>query len=289
MKMLALSWLTSLTALTGCALVAGAVAASGQSTESPQATPLPNTAQAAESAPAVAAPATQDKGHKSDARPGRPVTAQVAGIVKMTESGVGTAVIQAHVEQTTALYPPSAEEIIYLHNHGVSSGVITAFIRRGNELQTQAVQAARQSQAAMTQEAPPAPAPAPTVVQPAPETYPVYTYASPSYVYADYPSPSYAWSSYWSWPWYSYAPAAWYFSSYPGQHYRSVWTHPRSWSSGRGPWASHIGGGYAPPRGYSFGGTGGFRGHFGGSYGFGGTSGFRGHFGGGVSGPSHRR
>ena len=110
----------------------------------------------------------------------------------MTESGVGADLIQAHVQQSATVYPPSADEIIYLHNHGVSAEVIAAFIRRGSELRVHAEQAARESLGHQAQLAPAAPAPAPAAVQApgyvyaAQSNYAVYPYTYPNYVYVGY-------------------------------------------------------------------------------------------------------
>lgn len=56
-------------------------------------------------------------------------------IVKMAESGVENRVIQSYVENVALAAPPSANEIIYLRDHGINSETILALIRRGKEIQ----------------------------------------------------------------------------------------------------------------------------------------------------------
>jgi hypothetical protein len=120
-------------------------------------------------------------------------------IVQMFDSGINPTVIQAYVESSSIAYQPNGDEIIYLHEHGIPSSIISAMIQRGASLREQT--AAAQSEAAAQADAPapanastaapPSPAPSPAeVVSP---TYdysgsPTYVYASPGYSYAAYPS-----------------------------------------------------------------------------------------------------
>ncbi len=127
----------------------------------------------------------------------------------MAEAGVSSAVLKAYVESLTIASRPSADEIIYLHEKGISSDVITALIQRAAELREKGIQAARQNQIY----APP-PATAPALTQ-TPQTYPVYvqpnyvapTYSAPTYVEYPVSYPSYA---YYDYPFYS----SWWYPSY---------------------------------------------------------------------------
>src|SRR5207249_4791950 len=60
-------------------------------------------------------------------------------LVKMSEAGTDAAIIQAYVETSTAAYRPKADDIIYLHEHGISGTIITALIQRGGKVQEPAV------------------------------------------------------------------------------------------------------------------------------------------------------
>lgn len=139
----------------------------------------------------------------------------VMEIVRMSDAGADTAVIQAFVENSPTAYNLRAEEIIYLHDHGIPASVITAMIQHG----------ARQREKAETTPlaaAPPNPSEN-TVVQTAPDytttptyvypsyTYPTYAYGYPSYPYASYPS----FGVYFSWPYY-YGHSRYGHFSHPG-------------------------------------------------------------------------
>ena len=139
------------------------------------------------------------------------VSYEVEQIAKLKQAGVEVSVLQAYVEHSRALRPPNAEEIVYLHDNGVPSEVLTALIRRGNELGTQVEQAATASRSQTVQATPPAPAvpsapvAAPVTVNSPPLTYPEYAYSYP--VDAGVAYPAYTWASpswyWWSTPFYS--------------------------------------------------------------------------------------
>jgi hypothetical protein len=168
-------------------------------------------------------------------------------IVKMARAGVGTEVIRAYVERSTIAAPPRAEEIVYLHECGVSAEVVTALIKRAGELRA----AAAQASASLAPQGTPY-APAPTVaLQPAPPVpaqvivqqpvyvYPpqpapvTYAYAYPRYVYANYPAWGYGWPSVgWSGG-FHYRSGFRYGHWLPRQFYAPVRAYP-----GRGPWAA---------------------------------------------------
>jgi len=286
MKTDALGWRGALAGLAGCALVVGVAAASRSNAQAAQATPLTDTARATDSRKNVSDPTANQQQPQRAGQVATAVSSQIAEIVKMTESGVGTAVIQAQVEQSATAYPPNADEIIYLHNHSVAPDVITAFIRRGSELRTQAEQMAQASQNRAAQPAPPTPAPAPAVVPPptysypAQAEYPVYSYPYPNYVYAGYPG--YGYYSYYNYGWPSYSLSFGFSPSrfgrfhdrFPRQFHGPVRSFPHTFAgSVRSPWVSPVRSGFGPPR----------------HSGFAMRMGSGGRFGGGFSGPrSHR-
>ncbi|HUR44621.1 MAG TPA: hypothetical protein VMZ27_02005 [Candidatus Saccharimonadales bacterium] len=125
------------------------------------------------------------------------ISISVREIVRMSEAGTDPAVLQTYVENSNLAYTPRPDEIIYMHEHGLSANLISAMIQHGARLRDQVAQAAPQpAQAAPA----PQPQPNPTYVaqQPAP-TYvetPSYTYASPSVVYVPYSGSSYYWGGY---------------------------------------------------------------------------------------------
>jgi hypothetical protein len=55
-------------------------------------------------------------------------------IVRMSEAGADAAVLQAYVEASPVAFQLKADEIIYLRDHGVPSGVITTMIQHGAKL-----------------------------------------------------------------------------------------------------------------------------------------------------------
>jgi hypothetical protein len=139
-------------------------------------------------------------------------------IAKMSDAGTDPAIVQAFVESSPVAYTLRAEEIIYLHDHGVSGAIITAMIQHGAKLREQgaAAQANAAYQAATSQPPPP-----PAATYPVEAASPAYA-ASPTYVApAYYPSYAYPYPAYW------YAP-------YPGFgiYYSRPFYHGRSFGVG---------------------------------------------------------
>ena len=134
------------------------------------------------------------------------ISAPLREIVQMFDSGINPAVIQAYVESSSIAYQPNGDEIIYLHEHGIPSSIISAMIQRGASLreQTAAAQAIAASQsdaqapASAGTSSPPSPAPNPAeVISPAYDYSgsPTYIYTSPGYSYGAYPSYGYVYST----------------------------------------------------------------------------------------------
>lgn len=63
-------------------------------------------------------------------------------IIKLAKSGVDENVMVSFVDNSSVPYDPSAEEILYLTDVGVSSRVISAMLRRGRQVREQQAQAA---------------------------------------------------------------------------------------------------------------------------------------------------
>ena len=171
----------------------------------------------------------------------------VAAVVKMAESGVEPAVLEAYARNAN-VGSLTAEEILYLHHAGIASQVITALIQRGGELRAQQAQSSRAAQSNLEPQTPaPGTAVAPQVVPPPPAplpnnyyvtTPPIYDYASPSYAYAYASYPFFTYS--YPWPFYYGI----YFSSfrYPGHHVgRPVFYGTRPHSSFRTGFTPHYG------------------------------------------------
>ncbi len=194
-----------------------------------------------------------------------PYSGNIGDVVKLAQSGVDESVVLAYVRNSPVPFNPSADEIIKLHNAGISSQVLTAMLQRGGELRQQApppapydaapqaLPAAPQQSAATystpayygTQDA----APASTAVYlnstPA-YTYPAYNY---SYGYSWYYPYSYSyyypWWGYASWcsPWWGRSgcyPS--YASYYHYPRYNRNPTPARSWHNPRMPANVQAGG-----------------------------------------------
>lgn len=235
MKSFVLRRLGSWLAPAGVVLAIGSAAASDPGAESPKTTPATNAPAKSEAAPPAAAPPTKETKPESRARPKPSVSSLSEEIVKMAAAGVGTGIIRAYVERSMTAYPPRAEEIVYLHEHGIPADVVTALIQRASELQERAEKAARESAKLAPQRVPPAP-PAPVVQQPVyvypPQpAYGAYTYSYwysyPKCVYVGYPSWCWVWPSVWWRGGYHYRPGLWHAPRLPRQFYAPVQAHPR--------------------------------------------------------------
>ncbi len=134
------------------------------------------------------------------------ISAPLREIVQMFDSGINPTVIQAYVESSSIAYQPNGDEIIYLHEHGIPSSIISAMIQRGASLreQTAAAQAEAVAQADAPAPAnastPPPPSPVPNPAEIVSPTYdsassPTYIYASPGYAYGAYPSYGFVYST----------------------------------------------------------------------------------------------
>ncbi len=134
------------------------------------------------------------------------ISAPLREIVQMFDSGINPTVIQAYVESSSVAYQPNGDEIIYLHEHGIPSSIISAMIQRGASLREQT--AAAQSSAAARADAPapasastsPPTSPVPNPAEGVSPTYddstsPTYVYASPGYVYGAHPNYGYVYST----------------------------------------------------------------------------------------------
>lgn len=124
----------------------------------------------------------------------------VSDVVKMNDAGVPPDLLANYIKNSPARSSLNADDIIYLRNHNISSGIITAMIEHG-------------ASAPATSAPQTAPAPAPVYAQaPPPQTYqqPPVTYADqqPADVYYNY---NYSYPDYG----YSYPYWNWYYPSYP--------------------------------------------------------------------------
>lgn len=153
----------------------------------------------------------------------------IADIAKMMEQGVDASVIQSYVENSTVPYNPTSDDILYLHERGVGSQIITAVIRHGNELRQEQAKTYREQQNRMAAATTPVAsatssqvaATGPTVISQPPGSYSYYySYPQPVYIPATYPvySYSYALPSYSLYSYYAYRP---FYSYYGCGPYRS--------------------------------------------------------------------
>ena len=134
----------------------------------------------------------------------------VSDVVKMNDAGIAPDVIANYVRNTDARSTLGADDIIYLRDHGISTGLITTMIQHGAVGQS--------APAAQTVPMPTTPAPAPTYAQ-----YPPYTQSpTPDYsAYQQQPDVNY---NYYSYPNYGYSTPYWYWNYY--YPYYPVWYYP---------------------------------------------------------------
>lgn len=153
-------------------------------------------AQDTNAAPPPAKPASAVQKPKTVQR----FSAGLDDVVRLTKAGVDEAVILAYVQSSSIAYRPNAQEIVRLRELNVTSGVITAMLKRGDDLRERAAAARREAQqkapppapAAPAPQAPPANDPQPTqtstttqIIQPVVYQQPVYypEYRSSSVIY----------------------------------------------------------------------------------------------------------
>jgi hypothetical protein len=217
------------------------------------ASPAPVPAVPASTPPANAANQTSAA---TNAQAAVPFSRGVGDVVKMLDAGVDTEVVKTYIENAPIAFQPTANEIIALHERGVSSDLITAMLHRGGELRAQARSAQPVAQAPAAP--PPAAYPAAPPVNygyPDQTVYPAYSYGDYAYGdaypdYAVYPGSSVSLGFGWGWPYYG---AGW---GWPGYGYRSGWPSYRYGygSYGHrygGAWGgSHYGGPYRSPAPY---------------------------------------
>jgi hypothetical protein len=201
------------------------------------------------------------------------LSAGLPDVLKLHKAGVDPSVLLAFVQNSPVAFHPSAKEILYLREQGVSSEIISAVLRRGGELRERAAEAAREERSRATpppaapisppaQPAPPPQAAAPTTtVVYANPTYPAYTCpthaAYPVYGYS-YASPAYYGYSYCR-PYYRSAYYPSYYAGYRSGCYPSYYSGYRSGcSSGWGGSVGYRGGYYGHGGGYRY--AGGWRG-----------------------------
>lgn len=169
---------------------------------------------------------------KGKARTSVYLSAGLADVLKLHQAGVDEPVLLAFVQSSSVAYHPSAKEVIYLRDEGISHNVITALLKRGGELRERAAETEREERnralpAAPANPPPSAAAPAvqaqPSAPDPVVYTTPTYvpTYvAAPvySYSYASYPVYPYAGFGSWRYPGYGY-------SGYSGCGYRGSYSY----------------------------------------------------------------
>jgi hypothetical protein len=293
MKTVALKRSASPGRLTGCAMLVLFSVAVGLRAESQTPKPLANTLERTDASNSGVASSSQDKAANKTFQLGVSNYSLITEVVKLKEAGVANDVIQAHVTQSPSPYPPSASEIIYLHDHGITPEIITALIRGSATARAQAQPATQASPNAASQPAPEATAPIiiqqPAYSQVAAPVASSYSYTNPYYYYYyyDYPGFSYRWpySFWWSSP-------AVYYNSYPHRGYAHWPAHSYHYGAGRSL-GGYAGASYSYGAGRNLGGRTGssftysagrnFGGHSGGSFTYNAGRNFGGRSGGSAS------
>jgi hypothetical protein len=118
-------------------------------------------------------------------------SSQATEIAKMSDAGVDEKSILSYIESL----PPArvkADDVIYLHEKGVSSTIITALLQRAATVSAPQTQTATAAPAAQAEPAQPAhpPVSTPVYIQPPAPVYvspPPVAYTVPSYSYYGYP------------------------------------------------------------------------------------------------------
>ena len=144
------------------------------------------------------------------------LSAGLPEIVKMHKAGVDASVLMAYVRNSPVAYHPSAKEIIYLRDQGLSSELISAMLQRGGDLRDRAAEAQREERSRAT------PPPAAPPAAPAPASPPPQTATAPVVVYANAPYPTYPTYVNYAAA-YSYASPAYYNYGYCRPYYRSCY------------------------------------------------------------------
>ena len=81
-----------------------------------------------------------------------PPTSQLAQVIRLTQAGVDQSIIMTFVTNSTRTFNLDSDKIVYLSDAGAPSDLVTAMMRRDQELQDQfaAAQAAQQAQTVQT-------------------------------------------------------------------------------------------------------------------------------------------
>ena len=114
-----------------------------------------------------------------------------AEVVRLAEAGTSDDVVLAYVQNSTATFNLSADQILYLRDIGVSSPVITAMLSRDNSLKGQTPAYTYDQKLYPATVPPPAPLPTSEAPAPAPEpaATPVSAPLTPPPVYVSSPPP----------------------------------------------------------------------------------------------------
>lgn len=182
--------------------------------------PVTNGAPVADTAKPAVEPSLTDKLKLSRLSP------SARDVIKMSEAGMDESLLKSYVENSSAVYSLNSDDVIFLHERGIPSNVITAMLQRSAKVRDQVAattpppmpptppaapvyqQVQQPAPTYVIQQAPPAPAPAPIIVP-----GPSYAYNQPSSViyigsgYSGYCAPRYS-------------------RSYFDFHYSSGWNSP---------------------------------------------------------------
>ncbi len=125
---------------------------------------------------------------RQSTRPPGTYSAGVTEIIRLLDAKVEELVILAFVQDSPTLYDPDPAELVALKEHGASTELVTALLRRGEEVRLQLVKAlnalnpppAPSARDALPEPEPPPEPPAPDAIEvPAPTPYYTYVYGGP--------------------------------------------------------------------------------------------------------------
>ena len=154
------------------------------------------------------------------------LTSGVAEILRMHEAGVDKSVILAFVQSSVVAYHPSAKEVIYLRDEGLSPEIISAMLKRGGELRDRAAELQREELRTRQFEQPPPAAPAPEPAEPA---QPQASTAAPQTTQVVYESTPVSYPArnviYFPSSGYGYVRPSWYGYGYSYANYRPYYSY----------------------------------------------------------------
>ena len=154
---------------------------------------------------------------------------ELLDVAKLAQSGVDEKIVLAYVQKSPPRHSPTADELIYLHELGLSSEGMLALVNSANKPSATIQVAAAPAPAAASVQTAVSAAPAVAYATPAP------AYAAPSVVYDSYPYSSYGYWGYPAYPTFSFGIGFGHYYGHGGYYGHGYYGHG---------WGGHGGGGH---------------------------------------------